>query len=98
MLKPKKRVLVQNKGTTSYTGPAAVCGVKFIPISGYRPSDRGIQTLKQSKEIEVWLIPVRGTQMYVPYRIAMPTPVGVGTAVLTSMRVSGVRRASADQE
>jgi len=96
VLKPKKRVLVQNKAATSYTGPAAVCRVKFIPISGYRPDDRGIQTLKQSNEIEVWLIPVRGTQMYVPYRIAMPTPAGVGTAVLTSMRVSGVRRASVD--
>lgn len=96
VLKPKKRVMVQNKAATSYTGPAAVCRVKFIPISGYRPDDRGIQTLKQSNEIEVWLIPVRGTQMYVPYRIAMPTPAGVGTAVLTSMRVSGVRRASVD--
>ncbi len=96
VLKPKKRVQVQNKGTGSYNGPAAVCRVKFIPISGYRPGDRGIQALQQSNEIEVWLIPVRGTQMYVPYRIAMPTPAGVGTAVLTTMRVSGVRRASAD--
>ena len=73
-----------------------MCRVRFIPISGYRPNDPGIQTLRQSNEIEVWLIPVKGTQMYVPYRIAMPTPAGVGTAVLTSMQVSGVRRASAD--
>ncbi len=96
VLKPKKRVRVDNAGTGSYSGPAAVCRVRFIPIAGYRPNDAAIETLRQSNEIEVWLIPVRGTQMYVPYRIVMPTPAGTGSAVLTSMRVSGIRRASAD--
>ena len=96
VLKPKKRIRVDNKGAGSYSGPAVICGVKFIPISGYRPNDPGIQALRRSNDIEVWLIPVRGTDMYVPYRIIMPTPAGTGSAVLTSMRVSGVRRASVD--
>ena len=52
--------------------------------------------MKQSNEIEVWLMPVRGTDMYVPYRIVLPTPVGYGTAVITSIKVSGARRASVD--
>jgi hypothetical protein len=34
--------------------------------------------------------------MYVPYRIVLPTPVGYGTALVTSIHVSGARRASAD--
>jgi hypothetical protein len=33
--------------------------------------------------------------MYVPYRIVLPTPVGYGSALVTSIQVSGVRRASA---
>lgn len=96
VLKPKRRVMVQNRSRSSYSGPAAVCRVKFIPISGYRPNDPGIQHMSQSSEIEVWLIPVRGTDMYVPYRIVLPTPMGYGTAVITSIQVSGTRRASID--
>lgn len=96
VLKPKKRVLVQNKARSSYSGPAAICRVKFIPISGHQPDNPGIRLLSQSDEIEVWLMPVKGTQMYVPYRIVLPTPVGYGTAVITSIQVSGVRRAGID--
>jgi hypothetical protein len=96
VLKPKKRVLVQNSSVTAYSGPAAVCQVKFIPISGYQPDNAGIRMMSQSDEIEVWLMPVRRTQMYVPYRIVVPTPVGYGTAVATSIKVAGWQRASID--
>jgi len=96
VLKPKKRVMVQNTSRTAYSGPAAICRVKFIPISGYQPNNAGIQMMTQSNEIEVWLMPVKGTQMYVPYRIVLPTPVGYGTAVVTSIQVAGSRRASVD--
>jgi hypothetical protein len=34
--------------------------------------------------------------MYVPYRIVLPTPIGYGSAVVTSIQVGGVRRASAE--
>jgi uncharacterized protein DUF3108 len=96
VLKPIKRVMVQNKARTSYSGPAAICRVKFIPIAGYQPGDPGIKMMTQSNEIEVWLMPVKGTEMYVPYRIVLPTPVGYGTAVVTSIQVAGSRRASID--
>ena len=96
VLKPKKRVMVQNRAPTSYTGPAAICRVKFIPISGYQPDNPGIQLMSQTDEIEVWLMPIRGTDMYVPYRIVLPTPVGYGSAVVTSIQVAGAPRASID--
>ena len=54
-----------------------ICAVKFIPIAGYQPDNPGIRLMSQTNEIEVWLIPVRGTKMYVPYRIVLPTPVGL---------------------
>jgi hypothetical protein len=34
--------------------------------------------------------------MYVPYRIVLPTPVGYGTALVTSIQVGNARRASID--
>jgi hypothetical protein len=96
VLKPKKAVMVHNAAPTNYSGPAVICRVKFIPIAGYQPNDPGIRLMTQSNEIEVWLMPVRGTHMYVPYRIVLPTPVGYGTAVVTSIRVAGPKRASLD--
>lgn len=96
VLQPKKAVMVRNRTRGAYSGPAVICQVKFIPISGYQPSDPGIRSLAQTNEIEVWLIPIKRTQMYVPYRIVLPTPVGYGTAVITSIQISGSRRASID--
>ena len=96
VLKPKKRVMVHNKSSGGYTGPAAICRVKFIPISGYQPDNAGIRMMSQSQDIEVWLVPVKGTDRYVPYRVVLPTPVGFGTAVAKSIRASGVKRASAN--
>jgi hypothetical protein len=94
VLTPKQTVTVQKKTRGGYAGPAVICRVKFIPIAGYRPDNPGIRLMSQTNEIEVWLIPVRGTYMYVPYRIVLPTPVGYGSALVTSIQVVGARRAS----
>jgi len=96
VITPKRAVHVQRATPGGYAGPAVICAVKFIPISGYQPDNPGIKLMSQSNEIEVWLIPVRNTKMYVPYRIVLPTPVGYGSALVTSIQVSGVRRASAE--
>jgi hypothetical protein len=96
VLRPKRAVSVQKATPTGYAGPAVICGVKFIPIAGYQPDNPGIRLMSQTDEIEVWLIPVRGTYMYVPYRIVLPTPVGYGSALVTSIQVAGARRASTE--
>jgi hypothetical protein len=96
VLSPKKAVTVIKKTKGGYGGPAVICRVKFIPIAGYQPDNPGIRMMSQTDEIEVWLIPVRGTYMYVPYRIVLPTPVGYGTAMVSSIQVGGARRASLD--
>jgi Protein of unknown function (DUF3108) len=96
VLTPKRAVNVQRSTPTGYAGPAVICQVKFIPIAGYQPDNPGIRLMSQTNEIEVWLIPVRGTFMYVPYRIVLPTPVGYGTALVTSIEVAGARRASTE--
>ncbi len=95
VITPKRIVTVKRTTPTGYGGPAVICRVKFVPIAGYQPDNPGIRLMQQSNEIEVWLIPVRGTQMYVPYRIVLPTPVGYGSAIVTSIQV-GTRRASAE--
>jgi hypothetical protein len=39
VLEPKQQTRVEHKTPNSYSGLAAVCGVKFIPVSGFRPGD-----------------------------------------------------------
>lgn len=97
VLKPKRTVKLKKDASTGYSGFAAVCRVKFIPISGYRPDNPGIRLMSKTDKIEVWLVSLPGTKMYVPYRIVLPTLVGYGSATSTSFQIQrGARRASLD--
>ena len=93
ILKPKRTVKLQKNASTGYSGFAAVCRVKFIPIAGYRPDNPGIKLMSETNEIEVWLVSLPGTEMYVPYRIVLPTLVGYGYATSTSFQNSARRQA-----
>ena len=98
VLKPKRTERLQKNSSTGYSGFAAVCRVKFIPISGYRPDNPGIKLMSETNDIEVWLVSLPGTEMYVPYRILLPTLVGFGSATSTSFEIQrGAKRASLDQ-
>ncbi|MDJ0512231.1 MAG: DUF3108 domain-containing protein [Methyloceanibacter sp.] len=76
---------------------AAVCAVRYQPIGGHRPESRTVAYLQKSKDIEAWLVPVSGTDMFVPYKVVVPTAWGQGTARLTKLKTqaSAGRRASA---
>ena len=89
VLVPKQQRQVESKEPEGYSGPAAVCGVKFVPISGFRPGDRGINFMSShADEIEVWLVPLYSTVMYLPYRISVPTAFGSGSAEMLSFQVT----------
>lgn len=94
-LTPKRIVNIQEDG---YSGPAAICKVQYVPVSGHRPDNPGVQMLSQTDEIEVWMVPMKGTGLYVPYKIIVPTFVGYGTATASSFKVeTGTKRASLNQ-
>jgi Protein of unknown function (DUF3108) len=61
-----------------YQGPVAVCGVHFVPVAGYVPERPAIKYLIARQDIEIWLAPIPGTRVVVPYRILLPTPLGQG--------------------
>ena len=66
------------KADRGYEGPAVVCAVYFTPISGYVPDRPAIKYLVELRDAEVWLAPISGTRVLVPFRFAMPTPLGTG--------------------
>lgn len=63
----------------AYSGPAVVCRVKYVPVSGHIQGDKGTELLARSSDIEAWLVPVPGSTMYVPYFIQVPTFGGFAT-------------------
>jgi hypothetical protein len=66
------------KAEKGYQGPVVVCAVYFIPVSGYIPQRYAIKYLAAMRDAEVWLAPIAGTRVLVPYRFSLPTPVGTG--------------------
>jgi hypothetical protein len=71
------------KAERGYQGPVAVCAVYFEPISGYVPNRPVIKYLVALRDAEVWLAPISGTRVLVPFRFSMPTPLGMGVLQAT---------------
>lgn len=66
-----------------YHGTVVVCSVTFSPIAGHIPDRAAIRYLAQLRDIELWLAPIAGTRVMVPYRVTLPTPLGLGVMQAT---------------
>jgi len=76
------------KAEKGYHGPAIVCAVYFTPIAGYVPDRAAIKYLAAQRNIEVTLVPIAGTRVLVPYRMTVPTPLGVAMLEATEFVTS----------
>jgi hypothetical protein len=86
----------QVKAKSGYQGPAVVCALQFLPLAGYDPGRYAIRYLRAQRDIEVWLAPLTGTRLMVPFRFAVPTPIGLGVLQATRFAwTREVRHASA---
>lgn len=69
-----------------YAGPVAICSVRYIPIAGHRRDRPATKFMAENKDIEVWLAPVGGVGVLMPFRVSVRTM--VGTAVLEATEFS----------
>jgi hypothetical protein len=86
-LAPKRSETLGNGTPKGLPRRAAVCQVRYRPISGYRPDHPGVQYMAKNEKVEVWLVPAPETDFYIPYRIVIPTTLGSGTVDLTDLKV-----------
>lgn len=87
----------QVKAQRGYAGPVVVCSVYFTPLGGHIPSRLTIKYISKLRDMELWLAPIAGTRVMVPFRAQGPTPIGI--AVLEATQFTAVARptrASAD--
>ncbi|MEJ2117181.1 MAG: DUF3108 domain-containing protein, partial [Alphaproteobacteria bacterium] len=84
---------------TGYKGPAYICKVKFVPIAGHRPSNKESRYAARTEGMEIWLIPVKRAELYIPYYVRIPTPMGAAslTASHYEVEVEGRRRSAFTQ-
>ena len=88
-LVPRQQTRIEPKTSNSYSGLAAVCGVKIIAISGFRPDNRAMQYMSsQSAAIEVWLVPLPSTKLYLPFAFPYPRLMASGSAEMLSFQVA----------
>ena len=71
------------KSERGYQGTVVVCALYFSPIAGHIPARAVIKYLVDIRDIEVWLAPIAGTRLMVPYRLTIPTALGLGVMQAT---------------
>lgn len=76
------------KADKGYAGPVVVCAAYFSPIAGHIPDRPAIKYLTKLRDMEVWLAPVAGTRVLVPFRFSIPTPLGLGVLQATEFSVT----------
>ena len=77
--------------TTShgYSGQAYICKVKFVPIAGHKRGDDENEFAAKNEGIELWMIPLAKADLYVPYYVYIPTPVGTASLTATGFSIEG---------
>ncbi|MGO4712026.1 DUF3108 domain-containing protein [Bradyrhizobium sp. 2TAF24] len=88
----KRLETVSAKG---YQGPVVVCAIAFRPIAGYVPDRPAIKYLIAQRNMEVWLAPIAGTRVLVPYKVLVPTPVGMAALEATQFVSTATVRTTA---
>lgn len=66
----------RNVKVIGYSGPVSVCGVRYVPVAGYRRNRKATQFMADNNKIEVWLAPIETAHVVVPFRISVLTLLG----------------------
>lgn len=77
-----------SKGTKPYStkgfaGEAVVCGLRFVPKSGYRKGREDVEYLRSLKTMEIWFAKADAANVYAPVYVRIPTKLGPVTVSAT---------------
>ena len=66
------------KSEKGYQGNVVVCTVYFSPVAGHVPDRAVLRYMQKLRDTEMWLAPIAGTRLMVPYRVSVTTAAGAG--------------------
>ncbi|MGI6246468.1 MAG: DUF3108 domain-containing protein [Pseudochelatococcus sp.] len=76
----------------AYAGAIAVCSGRYLPVSGHVNGREDTEFMQNNRDIEVWLAPAPDGQVFLPYRIAVRSPMGM--VVIEASRFPGGKPAA----
>lgn len=79
---------LSSKGTKPYStkgfeGEVIVCGIRFIPRSGYKKGREDVEYLRNLKTMEIWFAKAEAANVYAPVYVRIPTKLGPVTVWAT---------------
>lgn len=74
--------------TDGFKGKATVCGVRFVPRSGYKKGRKDIDYLSKSDRMEIWFAKSEAANVYAPVYVRIPTEYGMVT--ITAVKYGSV--------
>lgn len=69
-----------------YRGPVLVCRASYRAVAGHRPRKQ-VEFMEHNRDIEVWLAPIGGLKVLVPWKVTVGTMVGMLTIEATEFTV-----------
>ncbi|OLP62116.1 hypothetical protein BJF93_01310 [Xaviernesmea oryzae] len=69
--------------TQGFKGDVIVCGLRFVPKSGYRKGRRDVEYLRKLETMEIWFAKSDAVKVYAPVYARIPTTVGPVTVWAT---------------
>lgn len=65
--------------TEGFQGDVIVCGIKFVPKSGYRKGRDDVDYLRKLETMEIWFAKAEAVNVYAPVYVRIPTSYGAVT-------------------
>ncbi len=76
-------------GFRGYKGTVIACKARFVPIAGHRKNGEDVSFLAKNSKLEVWLAPIKGTNLMVPVTFVIGTEYGDLIVRERSFQISG---------
>ncbi|MEM0906777.1 MAG: DUF3108 domain-containing protein [Pseudomonadota bacterium] len=80
---------LRNVSTNGYSGKVAVCGARWVPVSGHRPRKKEVQYLANNRALEMTVVPIKGAGIAIPYSVSIGTPNGTILIEPSKLNISG---------
>ncbi|MDX3929739.1 MAG: DUF3108 domain-containing protein [Shinella sp.] len=69
--------------TNGFKGDVIVCGIRFVPKSGYRKDRDDVEYLRRLTTMEIWFAKAEDVNVYAPVYVRIPTKYGPVTVSAT---------------
>jgi Protein of unknown function (DUF3108) len=71
-----------------YSGPVAVCAIRYVPISGHQRDRPATKFMAENEDLEVWLAPVERDHVLIPFRVSARTMIGTTVIEASEFRLT----------